>query len=82
MILYKVTQLIAHVIVVGAIKENGVKQILETIWFMNAGYQVCSNVLYAIGHSNTSALLSHIWDANTKLFSEKTIVMIFKNVLK
>lgn len=67
------TLLIVHVIAAEAIKENGEKQILETIWFMNVDYHVCSNVTYAIGHSNTNAPLSHIWDVNTKLLLEKII---------
>jgi len=67
------TQLIAHEIVDEAIKENGVKQILEIIWFMNVDYHACLNVIFAIEHLNTSALLRHIWDANTKLSLEKIL---------
>jgi len=71
MSLSKVTQLIVHVIVVEAIKENGVKRILGTTWSMNVDYRACLNVIFAIEHLNTSALLKHIWDANTKLLLEK-----------
>lgn len=67
------TLLFVHVIAVEVIKESGEKQILEITWCMNVDYLACSNVIYAIGHSNTSAPLSHIWDANTKLLSEKTL---------
>jgi len=67
------TQLIVHEIVVEAIKESGVKQILEITWFMNVDYHACLNVIFAIEHLNISALLRHIWDANTKLSLEKII---------
>lgn len=67
------TLLIAHEIVVGAIKENGAKQILEIIWFMNVDYHACLNVIFAIEHLNINALLRHIWDANTKSSLEKII---------
>lgn len=40
---------------------------------MNVDYHACLNVIYAIGHSNTSAPLNHIWDVNTKLLLEKII---------
>lgn len=66
-------RLTVHAIAVEATKENGVKQILETTWFMNVDYRVCLNAIYAIERSNTSVLLNHTWDANTKLLLGRII---------
>lgn len=71
--MYKTIQLIVHVIAAEAIKENGEKRILETIWFMNVDYHACLNVIYVIEHLNTSVLLNLIWDVNIKLSLEKII---------